>query len=50
MDDDPLCQGCGIPLSEDQTYACDDCYHLWAMTGYDVERSRGDENPEPSEL
>lgn len=46
MNDDPLCQGCGIPLSEDESYACQDCDHLWSMTGYNIERNR--ENEESS--
>jgi len=44
--DELVCQGCGTPLSEDETYACEDCASWWGMCGYDIERSREDENPE----
>lgn len=47
--DDPVCQGCGIPLSEDENYACGDCAEWWAMEGMEISelmRSESDENPE----
>jgi predicted amidophosphoribosyltransferase len=46
MNDDPVCQGCGTPLSDDETYACADCADWWAMMGHDIERREGDEAPE----
>lgn len=44
------CAGCGMALDESEIYACEECDAYWSMCGYDVERSRVDENPEPSEL
>ena len=28
---EPVCEGCGIPLSEDECYACADCCDLWEL-------------------
>jgi len=46
MSDDPVCQGCGIHLSEDENYACGDCADWWAMEGMEISelmRSESDE-------
>lgn len=46
MNDDPVCQGCGIPLSEDEVYCCEDCTDWWSLNGVEVSelmRSESDE-------
>jgi len=40
--DEPLCAGCGTPLSPDETYACSDCSDWWSMNGYDIEKEKDD--------
>lgn len=41
-----VCVGCGMDLDDSETYACAECSAYWSMCGYDIERSREDENPE----
>ncbi|WP_447867523.1 protein NinF [Rahnella bonaserana] len=34
--DQPVCQGCGVPLSPDENYCCEDCTDWWALNGVEV--------------
>lgn len=51
VDEEPVCLGCGHPLSPDETYACSDCASWWEMNGFEVSehlRIESDENTESS--
>lgn len=41
--DQPVCQGCGIPLSPDENYCCEDCSARWLMQADKQERSESDD-------
>ncbi|MFU0812517.1 MAG: hypothetical protein ACFWUG_00550 [Rahnella inusitata] len=46
VDEEPVCLGCGQPLSPDENYACDGCASWWSMDGFEVAehiRSESDE-------
>lgn len=46
MSEESVCQGCGVPLSPDENYCCEDCTDWWALNGVEVSehlRSESDE-------